>query len=90
MVVTRLARCDGTGQRGGKYSEMIDRSLLSSRRQAVDRLGRGQGKGKRLRVRRTSKRDLRTMIFAMGWRDYAAVEQNPNELRCLGEEFTEA
>ena len=64
---------------------MLDTSLLSSIAQQLMTADEVEIEGKRLPVRRTSKRGLRTVTFNMGGRQYAAIEQNPDKPSRWGE-----
>lgn len=64
---------------------MLDTSFLSfvaKQMMTADEVDIG---GKRLPVRHTSKQGLKTITFAMGDRQYAAIEQNPEKPSRWGE-----
>ena len=58
---------------------MLDTSLLSSVASQLMGADEVEVEGKRFPVRRTSRQGLRTVAFAMGERQYAAIEQNPDK-----------
>src|ERR1039457_6392275 len=58
---------------------MLDTSLLSSVARQMMSADEVEIEGKRLPVRRTSKRGLKTVTFTMEGRQYAAIEQNPEK-----------
>ncbi len=58
---------------------MLDTSLLGSVAKQLLSGDEVEVEGKRLPVRHTSKRGLRTVTFTMGGRGYAAIEQNPEK-----------
>jgi hypothetical protein len=64
---------------------MLDTSLLSSIATQLMTSDEVEVTGKRLPVRRTSRQDLRTLTFTMGGRQYAAIEQNPQNPSRWGE-----
>jgi hypothetical protein len=58
---------------------MLDTSLLSSVARQLMSGDVVEVEGKRLPVRYTSSRRLRTVAFALSGRHYAAIEQNPDK-----------
>jgi len=58
---------------------MLDTLLLSSIARQLMSADEIEVEGKRLLVRHTSSRRLRTLAFTMGGRQYAAIEQNPEK-----------
>jgi hypothetical protein len=58
---------------------MLDTHLLSSIAKQLMTADEVEVMGKRLPVRRTSRRGLKTVTFVMGDREYAAIEQNPEK-----------
>ena len=58
---------------------MLDTSLLSSIAKQLMTADEVEVMGKRLPVRRTTRRGLKTITFVMGDREYAAIEQNPEK-----------
>lgn len=64
---------------------MLDTSLLGSVARQLMSADEVEVMGRRLTVRRTSKRGLRTVTFTMEGRQYAAIEQNPDKPSKWGE-----
>jgi hypothetical protein len=58
---------------------MVDTSLLSTIAKQMMSGDEVEVEGKRLPVRHTSRQGLKTVTFAMGERQYAAIEQNPEK-----------
>jgi hypothetical protein len=58
---------------------MLDTSLLGSVARQMMSGDKVEIHGKRLPIRRTSRQGLRTVTLAIGGREYAAIEQNPDK-----------
>jgi len=58
---------------------MLDSTLLGSIARQLMSADEVEAEGRRLRVRHTSKQGLRTVTFAVGGREYTAIEQNPDK-----------
>jgi hypothetical protein len=58
---------------------MLDTALLSNIARQMMGSNEVEVGGRRLPVRRTSRQGLRAVDFAMGGRQYAAIEQNPSK-----------
>lgn len=58
---------------------MLDTSLLGSIARQMMNGEEVEIEGKRLAVRRTSRQDLRTVVFEVGGQEYAVIEQNPEK-----------
>ena len=58
---------------------MLDTALLSSIAKQLMTVDEVEVEGNRLPVRHTSSRHLRLLMFTMGGRQYAAIEQNPEK-----------
>ena len=74
---------------------MLDTALLSNIAKQLMGGDEVEVGGRRLPVRRTSRQGLRTVDFAMGGRQYAAIEQNPSkpsrwgQLACSGHQVVQ-
>jgi hypothetical protein len=64
---------------------MLDTRLLGSIARQLMSADEVEAEGRRLRVRHTSKQGLRTVTFAVGGREYTAIEQNPDKPSRWGE-----
>ena len=58
---------------------MLDTTLLGSIARQLMSADEVEVEGRRLRVRHTGKQGLRTVTFAVGGREYTAIEQNPDK-----------